>query len=155
MRAVRSLMRAQTRLPRLLVYRSDEGGWVEVRANDVNVRFRDLVGDEFSIKDLRTWHGTVLAAEAFAHSPETTSKTARRRAESAVMKVVASELGNTPAVARASYVDPRVVQAYQDGLTIAPAIQRAQRHRSLTARQQLIEKATARLIHRVEKAASQ
>ena len=150
-RAVRSLMRAQTRLPRLLVYRSDEGDWVEMRADDVNGRFRELVGDEFSIKDLRTWHGTVLAAEAFAHSPEPTSKTARRRTESTVMKAVAAELGNTPAVARASYVDPRVVQAYQDGLTIQPAILRAQRHRSPAARQELIEKATCRLIHRVEK----
>ncbi len=150
-RAVRSLMRAQTRLLRLLVYLSDEGDWVEVRSDDVNARFRDLVGDEFSIKDLRTWHGTVLAAEAFAHSPEPTSKTARRRAESTVMKAVAAELGNTPAVARSSYVDPRVVQAYEDGLTIAPAIRRGQRHRSLAARQELIETATCRLINRVEK----
>jgi DNA topoisomerase-1 len=148
---VRSLMRAQTPLPRLLVYRDVNGDWVEMRADAVNARFRELVGDEFSIKDLRTWHGTVLAAEAFAHSPEPTSKTARRRAESAVMKVVAGELGNTPAVARASYVDPRVVQAYEDGLTIASSIRRAQRHRSLGVRQEMIEKATARLIHRVEK----
>jgi DNA topoisomerase-1 len=150
-RAVRSLMRAQTPLPRLLVYRDVNGDWIEMRADAVNARFRQLVGDEFSIKDLRTWHGTVLAAEAFAHSPEPTSKTARRRAESAVMKVVAGELGNTPAVARASYVDPRVVQAYEDGLTIASSIRRAQRHRSLGVRQEMIEKATARLIHRVEK----
>ncbi len=118
---------------------------METRADDVNGRFRELVGDEFSIKDLRTWHGTVLAAEAFAHSPEPTSKTARRRTESTVMKAVAAELGNTPAVARASYVDPRVVQA------IEPTIRRAQRHRSPAARQELIEKATCRLIHRVEK----
>ena len=144
-RAVRSLLRAQTPLPRLLVYRSAEGDWVETRADDVNGRFRELVGDEFSIKDLRTWHGTVLAAEAFAHSPEPTSKTARRRTESTVMKAVAAELGNTPAVARASYVDPRVVQA------IEPTIRRAQRHRSPAARHELIEKATCRLIHCVEK----
>ena len=150
-RAVRSLLRAQTPLPRLLVYRSAERDWVETRADDVNGRFRELVGDEFSIKDLRTWHGTVLAAEAFAHSPEPTSKTARRRTESTVMKAVAAELGNTPAVARASYVDPRVVQAFEDGLTIEPTIRRAQRHRSPAARQELIEKATCRLIHRVEK----
>ncbi len=150
-RAVRGLLRAQTRLPRLLVYRSAEGDWVEVRADEVNTRFRDLVGDDFSIKDLRTWHGTVLAAEAFAHSPEPTSKTARRRAESTVMKAVAAELGNTPAVARSSYIDPRVVQAYQDGVTIAPAIHRAKRHRSPTTRQHLIERATIRLINQIEK----
>ena len=67
------------------------------------------------------------------------------------MKVVAGELGNTLTVARAPYVDPRVVQAYGDGLTIAPAIRSAKRHRSLSVRQELIEKATCRLIHRVEK----
>ena len=67
------------------------------------------------------------------------------------MKAVAVELGNTPAVAQASYVDPGVVQAYQDGLTIAPSIRRAKRHRSRSARQEMIEKATCRLIHRVEK----
>ncbi len=150
-RAVRALMRAQTPHSRLLVYRTDEGEWVEMRADDVNARFRELVGDEYSMKDLRTWNGTALAAEAFAHSPEPTSKTARKRAESTVMKAVAAELGNTPAVARSSYVDPRVVQAYQDGLTIAPTIRRARRHRSSSARQELIEKATCRLIHRVEK----
>ncbi|MFZ0832824.1 MAG: DNA topoisomerase IB, partial [Mycobacterium sp.] len=149
--AVRALMRAQTPHSRLLVYRSVDGEWVEMRADDVNARFRELVGDEYSVKDLRTWHGTVLAAEAFAKSPEPTSKTARKRAESTVMKAVAAELGNTPAVARSSYVDPRVVQAYQDGLTIAPAIRRLRRHRSSSVRQELIEKATCRLIHRVEK----
>lgn len=150
-RAVRSLMRADTRLPRLLVYRTAEGQWCEVRADEVNTRFREMVGDEFSIKDLRTWHGTVLAAEAFAHSPEPTSKTARKRAEATVMKAVAAELGNTPAVARGSYVDPRVVQAYEEGVTIAPAIRRAQKHRSLSIRQQVIETATCRLISRIEK----
>jgi DNA topoisomerase I len=153
-RAVRALLRAETRLPRLLVYRSDSGDWVEVRADEVNTRFRELVGEEFSVKDLRTWHGTVLAAEAFAHSPEPTSKTAMRRTESTVMKAVAAELGNTPAVARGSYVDPRVVTAYEEGMTIAPAIRRARRHRSKAIRQGVIEQATARLINRVEKGRS-
>jgi DNA topoisomerase-1 len=150
-RAVRALMRADTRLQRLLVYRTAEGDWVEVHSNDVNARFREMVGDEFSIKDLRTWHGTVLAAEAFAHSPEPTSKTAGRRAVSTVMKAVAAELGNTPAVARNSYVDPRVVTAYEEGATIAAAVRRAQTRRSLAVRQGMIEQATARLINRMAK----
>lgn len=148
--AVRSLLRADTRLPRLLVYRADDG-WAEVHADDVNSRFRELVGDEFTIKDLRTWHGTVLAAEAFAHAPEPTSKTARRRAASAVMKAVSEELGNTPAVARSSYVDPRVVRAYEGGVTIAPALRRADRERSAATRQQIVEQAAARLITRADK----
>jgi DNA topoisomerase-1 len=150
-RAVQALMRADTSLKRLLVYRTAEGDWVEVHSNDVNARFRELVGDEFSIKDLRTWHGTVLAAEAFAKISEPTSKTAFKRAQSTVMKVVAGELGNTPAVARASYVDPRVVQAFEEGITIEAAVRRAQRHRSLVMRQGVLEQATARLINRVAK----
>ncbi|MGH3554594.1 MAG: DNA topoisomerase IB, partial [Mycobacterium sp.] len=87
-RAVRSLLRAETKIPRLLVYRTSDG-WFEVHADDLNTRFRELVGEEFSVKDLRTWHGTVLAAEAFATAREPTSKTARRREEAAVMRAVA------------------------------------------------------------------
>ena len=149
-RAVRSLLRADTRCPRLLVYRNSDG-WAEIRADDINSRFRAVVGDEFSIKDLRTWHGTVLAAEAFSYASEPTSKTARRRAEAAVMKAVAEELGNTPAVTRGSYVDPRVVRAYEDRVTIAPALRRAERERSAATRQQIIERATVRMITRIDK----
>ena len=80
------------------------------------------MGEKFSVKDLRTWHGTVLAAEAFTIAREPTSKTARRREEAAVMRAVSEQLGNTPAVARRSYVDPRVVSAYEQGLTIASSL---------------------------------
>jgi DNA topoisomerase I len=150
-RAVRALLRAETRIPRLLVYRTSDG-WREVHADDLNTRFRELVGEEFTVKDLRTWHGTVLAAEGFAIAREPTSKTARRREEAAVMRAVAEELGNTPAVARGSYVDPRVVTAYQQGITIGPALHRAQRQRTPAARRETIERATARIIKRVDRA---
>ena len=146
--AVRSLLRAKTTTPRLLVYRTS-GSWSEVHADDLNVRFRELVGEDFSVKDLRTWHGTVLAAEAFAIAREPTSKTARRREEAAVMRAVAEQLGNTPAVARRSYVDPRVVTAYEKGVTIAPALRRAKRQRTPETRRETIERATARMIRRV------
>jgi DNA topoisomerase IB len=150
LRAVRSLIRAETTTPRLLAYRTTDG-WSELHADDVNMRFRELVGDEYSVKDLRTWHGTVLAAEAFAISREPASKTARRREEAAVMRAVADQLGNTPAVARRSYVDPRVIEAYERGLTIAPALRQAQRKRSPEARRESIEQATVRLIRRVSR----
>jgi DNA topoisomerase IB len=100
---------------------------------------------------MRTWHGTVMAAEAFAAAPEPTSKTARRRAEAAVMRTVADELGNTPAVARRSYVDPRVVRAYGEGVTVAAALRRAQGMRSAARRQHVLEQATARMIKRIER----
>jgi DNA topoisomerase I len=148
LRAVGSLLRADTTNPRLLAYRTSDG-WSEVHADDLNMRFRELVGDEFSVKDLRTWHGTVLAAEAFAIAREPNSKTARRREEAAVMRAVSEQLGNTPAVARRSYVDPRVVSAYEQGVTIASALRRAERQRTPEARRETIERATARMIRRV------
>lgn len=71
------------------------------------------------------------------------------------MRAVAEELGNTPAVARSSYVDPRVVTAYQQGITIRPVLRRAERQRTPRARQHLIEAATARLIKRADKLPNQ
>jgi DNA topoisomerase-1 len=148
--AVKSLLRADTTSARLLVYRATDG-WSEVHADDVNTRFRELVGEEFSVKDIRTWHGTVLGAEAFAVSGDPKSKTARRREEAAVMRAVADQLGNTPAVARRSYVDPRVVAAYEQGITIAPALRRSKRKRTPEARREIIEQATAQMIRRIDR----
>jgi DNA topoisomerase IB len=116
-RLIGSLRRARTGSTRLLVCR-DSTGWCDVRADDVNERFRELVGAQYSAKDLRTWSATVLAAVAFAGADKPQSKTAAKRAEAAVMREVAEHLGNTPAVARRSYVDPRVVRYYQDGRTL-------------------------------------
>ena len=66
------------------------------------------------------------------------------------MRAVSKQLGNTPAVARRSYVDPRVVSAYEQGLTIAPALQRAKRRRTPEGRRETIERATARMIGRIK-----
>lgn len=123
--ATRSLLRSDAETDRLLVYRTD-GGWAEVHADDVNTRFKEVAGDEYTVKDLRTWHATVIAAVAFADAgPAASSKRARTRAEAQVMREVGEVLGNTPAVARASYVDPRVVTAYETDRTIASALARA------------------------------
>src|ERR1700744_2677715 len=146
--AVRSRLRADTTNDRLLVYRATDG-WSEVHADDINPRFRELVGEEFSVKDIRTWHGTVLAAEAFAIARDPKSKTARAREEAAVMRAVADQLGNTPAVARGSYVDPRVVAAYEQGITIAAALRRSKRKRTPEARREIIEQATVKMIRRI------
>ncbi|MET8762834.1 DNA topoisomerase IB [Lentzea sp. NPDC004782] len=102
-RAVRTLLKDRT--PDCRVF--------DLTADDVNERFRELVGDEFSVKDLRTWHATVFAAQAFAAQAKPT-----RRAVSAVMKEVSERLGNTPAVARKSYVDPRLTEAFERGEVI-------------------------------------
>ncbi|OBH41810.1 DNA topoisomerase IB [Mycobacterium mantenii] len=149
-RAVRALMRRPNRTERLLVCRT-ASGWLDVRASDLNERFKELVGAEYTVKDLRTWHGTVLAAAAFADADPATSGRVAKRVASAVMKEVAEELGNTPAVARGSYVDPRIVTGYEQGLTIAAAARRAERARKPDAAQEILDKATRMLIRRVAK----
>jgi len=151
-RAVRALMRRDGRTERLLMCRSPSG-WAEVRAEDLNSRFKELVGDDYSVKDLRTWHGTVLAAQAFAVANRATSQRVAKKVASTVMKVVAESLGNTPAVARGSYVDPRIVTAYEQDQTIATAQRRAARARRPDSAQQILEKATRALIVRVAKGA--
>jgi DNA topoisomerase-1 len=147
-RAARSLLRRDDRTERFLVCRG-VSGWVDIHADDLNARFKELVGDEYSVKDLRTWHGTVLAAAAFVDADPPVSKTVIKRVESAVMKEVAEELGNTPAVARGSYVDPRVVTGYERELTIAAAARRAARISDVDEAQAVLEKATRTLIQRV------
>jgi DNA topoisomerase IB len=106
----------------LLAYR---GGprWHNVTAADINDYLRELSGGDFTAKDFRTWHATVLAAVGLAVSEAATgSGSARKRAIARVVREVADYLGNTPAVARASYIDPRVIELYEKGVTIAPAL---------------------------------
>jgi DNA topoisomerase I len=114
----------------LLAYR-DGHRWVEVHADEVNAYIRQAGGGDFTAKDFRTWNATVLAAVALA-SAEATSQggakrptaTSRRRVVNAAVKTVAAYLGNTPAVCRASYIDPRVIDRYQAAVTIAPTLER-------------------------------
>jgi DNA topoisomerase-1 len=93
----------------------------------------------------------VLAATAFVDADPPASKKVIKRVESAVMNEVSEDLGNTPAVARSSYVDPRVVAGYEEGLTIAAAAKRAARTKNAGKRQEILEKATRTLIQRVNK----
>ena len=147
-RAARSLLRRKQRTQRFLVCRTGSS-WVDIHADDLNARFKELLGDEYSVKDLRTWHGTVLAAAAFVDADPPMSQKVIKRVESAVMKEVAEELGNTPAVARGSYVDPRVVTGYERELTIAVAARRAARISDADEAQAVLDKATRSLIQRV------
>ena len=106
----------------LLVYRGGRR-WHNVTAADINDYLREISGDDYTAKDFRTWHATVLAAVGLAvsvHAAE--SPAARNRAIARVVQEVAAYLGNTPAVARASYIDPRVIALYEEGITIAPAL---------------------------------
>ncbi len=120
-RIVLSLKRSGYPGERLLAYR-DADGWHELRSSDLNVAFKQIVGQEFTVKDLRTWAATVTAAVALAQTGPAQSEREVRRAEKDAMKVVAEHLGNTPAVARRSYVDPRVLDEYAVGRTIGRSL---------------------------------
>jgi DNA topoisomerase I len=116
--AVVTALRRTGRKGELLGYMRD-GAWVDVRSEDINGYLRELLECEVSAKDFRTWHATVLAAVGLAVSTRARTRTGRKRAVRRVMEEVAHHLGNTPAVARASYVDPRVITAYESGKTIS------------------------------------
>jgi DNA topoisomerase I len=121
--AVRSLKRGRHKKPQLLVYRDDDG-YHEIDAAMINERFRELVGEDFTVKDLRTWTATVHAGVDLAEADPPTTKQALNAAVKEMLEEVSEHLGNTPAVARASYVDPRVVEQYEHGHTIADTVDR-------------------------------
>lgn len=122
-RVVRALLRRRGGGEELLAYRLQDR-WVDVRSDDINAHLRELLGTEVSAKDFRTWNATVLAAVALAVSRHARSESARQRAVSRAMREVADYLGNTPAVCRSSYVDPRVVDRYRQGRTIVGDLDR-------------------------------
>ena len=108
------------RLPggrRLFRYRAN-GELHNLTANRLNAYIQTYMGDDFSAKDFRTWGGTLIAAIALAEHRPPQSETEAKRVVAAVMRTVGERLGNTPAVARASYVSPAVVEQYRDGRTI-------------------------------------
>ncbi|MFC3688527.1 DNA topoisomerase IB [Aquipuribacter hungaricus] len=124
---VRTLKRRRDSGEDLLAWRVVEGGrtrWRDVTSTDINDYVHEVVGPGTSAKDFRTWHGTVLAARALAVAGPAgeMSRTARTRAVTTVMREVSEHLGNTPTVARASYVDPRVVDLWEDGITVSPVV---------------------------------
>ncbi|WP_141015382.1 DNA topoisomerase IB [Nocardioides sambongensis] len=130
--------------PHLLAYREGRR-WRSLTPEAVNDYLRETSGVEASAKDFRTWHATVRAATSLAEAPDQeASPTRRRRAVAAVMREVADYLGNSATLARSSYVDPRVVDAYEEGRTIRAAVRR--HHPDEDARRLALERATARLV---------
>ncbi len=103
----------------LFKYRDDDGTISDVRSEDINGYIKKHMGEEFSAKDFRTWSATVATAVALDEFEPVISDRAGRRAVASVVRTVAELLGNTPAVCRASYIDPRVIDQFQDGNTIS------------------------------------
>jgi DNA topoisomerase-1 len=142
-RAIEEMYRRRGGPEDLLAYRAG-GEWVDVRSDEINEYIHARIGAEFSAKDFRTWHGTVLAAVALAGEKPPRSDAAAKRCIAGAVKQVSEALGNTPAVCRASYIDPRVLDRYRNGDTIRPT---ASANGRMSAKQRLkIEKEVLNLV---------
>jgi DNA topoisomerase I len=102
---------------RLFRYRFN-AGLCNLTAQRLNAYIGEYLGEEFTAKDFRTWGGTLLAAIALAEACPPKNESEAKRIVAGAMRRVAERLGNTPAVARASYVSPAVVDQYLEGVTI-------------------------------------
>ena len=102
--------------PELLAYKQDRR-WIDVTSTDINLHLKELAGAEYSAKDFRTWNATVLAAVALAARADHAGGAIGRikRAEASAVREVAEVLGNTPSVARSSYIDPRLFDRFRSG----------------------------------------
>ena len=142
--ALETMRRRRGGEDRLLAWK-DGRTWRSLDSARVNDYVRDTTGLDATAKDFRTWHATVLAAAALAETDEPgETKASRKRAVSGAMKEVAEFLGNTPAQARASYVDPRVIDAYEEGETIRGTTRR--NYAKADDRQAALERAVLRLL---------
>ena len=153
---VATLLKRDDRSTELLAYK-DRTGWHDITSADINAYLREVLGAEVSAKDFRTWHATVLTAVGLAVSTQApTSTTARKRAVTRVVKEVSEYLGNTPAVCRSSYIDPRVIDLYDDGVTIARSLERlgADAAFGQPATHGQVEDAVLRLLRKPAKAAT-
>jgi DNA topoisomerase I len=126
-RVVGSLLRRKGGGEELLAFKVKRD-WSDVRTADLNGAVKELAGEQYTCKDLRTWNATVLAAVAVAAgvAENGVPKAARARARivTAACKRVSEHLGNTPTVARSSYVDPRVIERFEEGRTVLPTLRK-------------------------------
>jgi DNA topoisomerase IB len=117
--AMRTLLHGRDGEEEFLAWRSSpRSPWVDVKSHEINAYLRESSGLDLTAKDFRTWHATVLAAVGLAVSAGVESEAAQKRAIARVVREVSEYLGNTPAVARASYIDPRVIDRYRAGEVI-------------------------------------
>lgn len=115
---VRTLLRRTDPHPELLAWKHGRI-WHDLRSPMINGYLRELTGGDFTAKDFRTWNATVLMAQALAVSKDGPDTAAgRRRAVNRGVQEVAAYLGNTPAVARRSYIDPRIIECFEAGQTV-------------------------------------
>jgi DNA topoisomerase-1 len=145
---VAALKRRRAGGPELLAYR-DGRRWRDIGSDEINEYLKAVAGGDFSAKDFRTWNATMLAAVALAlDGCDAASAAARKRAITKAVKAVAYFLGNTPAVCRASYIDPRVFDRYLSGWTIGVAISKIEDPADITcpSTRRVVEEAVLDLI---------
>jgi len=130
----------------LLAYQLADGAWHDVTSDEINAYLKEVSGAEITAKDFRTWNATVMMAAALAEQPPPKNRTARDRTIRAAYVRVSEQLGNTPAVCRASYVDPRVVDRYQHGETVADALAELAAADDDREAQKVLEQAVCRLL---------
>ncbi len=130
----------------LLAYRTEDGSWRDVVSAEINGYLKEISDAEITAKDFRTWNATVLMAATLAEAPPPTSKTARKKAIREAYVTVSEQLGNTPAVCRASYVDPRVVDHFENGETVAEALHEAAAADADRDAQRILEQAVCQML---------
>jgi DNA topoisomerase IB len=145
---VRALKRRRGGGEDLLAYREGRR-WHDVRSEQINDYLKSQIGDAYSAKDFRTWNATVLAAVSLAvDGRQAATKWARKRAMDGAVRGVSEVLGNTPAVARRAYIDPRVFDRYQSGWTIGGEVDRIGRLKGPDDRRRArLEAAVLDLLH--------
>ena len=120
-KVIGSLLRRNDENEELLGYRVGKV-WHDVKTSDLNLAVKEVAGDQHTCKDLRTWNATVLAAVAVAagvgQSGQPSTQRARKRLATGAVKQVSEHLGNTPTVARSSYIDPRIWERLEQGKTV-------------------------------------
>lgn len=113
-RSVAHIIKTLDELPgyQIFKYYDQSGDLIKVKSKDVNRYIKEVMGEEFSAKDFRTWGGTLLASAELAVTERAESDRERKKAVTVCIKKVARRLGNTPAIARSSYIDPRIIASF-------------------------------------------
>lgn len=111
----------------LFQYVDAQGVVRDITSSDVNEYLKEIMGEDFTAKDFRTWAGTVLAAKALQELESFDSKAQAKRNVVRAIEAVASRLGNTRAICKKCYVHPLVVEAYLDGSLLRLLKQRTEK----------------------------
>ena len=151
-RQVARVIRELLKLPGrdVFKFRLDDGAVVDVRRRHINDYIQEIMGEDYSAKDFRTWAGTLICACALARAHERvarTDKRVRKKTLVAAVKETSEHLGNTPAVARASYIAPPVLTHFERGRVVDRYFQTVEELHAMASGLHCSEEALLRLLH--------